>query len=168
MPDSEILHHLPGWVFWLFAIAIFVLGMLSRLVQGKKDFLELFGRPGRWLYHRLELAATHAKNNGQREAFDTPEYRMLKRRIDAQAEEIKDLQANAVRDAKRIKSLENRAEHDAERRDIDAEFIREDAQWHADVAVWAVGKHLRLPTRIGYIQFVREYWEKHPKPTESS
>lgn len=159
MLSPEVLDRLPSIGFWI-VITGFIIGfsfdMLARVVGGSKAIAELLGPLGRWLRRRDD----NRKAKDRRKAVESSDYQFLQRRIVVLEKLVRKLETGAEHDARRIRKLELVEEVHAARQDMDAEFMREDAQWHVDAGVLAVEKRFRMPPRRTYTQFVREHREK--------
>lgn len=159
MLPPEILNRLPSVIFWIVLIVTIAVFMLSRLAEGRSKAAELLGPMGRWFRHR----ADERKKRWQleiREAVDTPDYKVMQRRVTWLEKMVVKLEAEAERDAIRIKKLELVEEVHGAHQDMTSEYLREDAQWHIDASMMAAEKDFQLPWRRSYTQFVREYREK--------
>lgn len=153
MLSPEILNRLPSFAFWAVLIVSIFGFVVTRLVESWDKTAELFGPVGRWLRRRAKDRKAQWQRE-IREAVDAPDYKALQRRISTLEKLVHKLETE-------IKKLELVEEIHSAHQDMDAEFLREDAQWHLDAGMVTAEAGFELPSHRSYTRFVRDYREKH-------
>lgn len=152
----DLWHKLPIPVIYVVGIGIIVslaVIRLSEVIAASETIAKACGPPGRWWRQRIKDRAAKAKQerlDEMREAFGTPEFRMLQRRIGSLD--------------KMMHIMESEIRVILDTREMDSAYLREDAEWHIRAGVLAAEQNFRLPKHRSYTQFCREWRILHKQP----
>lgn len=148
MLSPEVLNRLPPVAFWVVFALCVGLFVLQKLAEAG-----MLGPLGKWFRSRAE-ARKRQWQREVREAVDAPDYKAMQRRVTWLEKMVVKLEAE-------IKKLELVEEVHEAHRDMTAEYLRLDAQWHIDASMIAAEQRFRmLPPHTSYTKFVRDYREK--------
>jgi len=149
----DVWDRLPVPVIYVVGVGIVVTLAIIRLgeaVAASETIAKAFGRPGKWWRDRIQQRSARAKEvrlAEMREVFGTKDYGVLQERINM-LEEM-------------VKILANETHATMDNREMDAAYLREDAEWHARASILAAEQGFKMLKHRSYTQFCREWRIAH-------
>ena len=140
---------LPVPVIYAVGVGIIVTLAIIRLgevVAASETIAKSLGRPGQWWRERIQkrnAKAREARVSEMREVFGTKDYGVLQERIDMLE--------------RMVRILVNETHDTTANREMDAAYLREDAEWHARAGILAAEHGFKMPKHRSYTQFCREW-----------
>jgi len=149
----DVWDRLPVPVIYVVGVGIIVTLAIIRLgeaVAASETIAKSLGRPGKWWRRRIQqrnAKAKEARLAEMREVFRTPEAKVLQDRIDMLE--------------RMVRILADETHTTMDNREMDAAYLREDAEWHTRASILAAEQGFKMPRHRNYTQFCREWRIAH-------